>query len=731
MPQLIVRVARRAIFACLLLGCTSSTLRADDGYELWLRYAAVGDPGRRAEYLASMSQLVVEGESATLMAARDELARGLGGLLGRPLTLDTRPLRAGVVVAGTRASSPLIASLPLAAALRGVGREGFLIRRMRVRGTMAIVIAANSDIGVLYGAFALLREIQTHRSLRRVEIASRPRVPLRMLDHWDNLDRSVERGYAGASIWEWNQLPAIVSPRYRDYARANASLGINGAVLTAPNTNARALAPEFLRKAATLAAIFRPYGIRVYLTARFSAPIEIGGLRTADPLDPVVRQWWRHKADEVYAAIPDFGGFLVQGNADGQPGPHTYGRTHADGANLLADALASRGGIVIWRAYVASERTPPDRVRDLYDELSPLDGAFRRNVMLQVKHGPLDFQPREPFNPLFGAMPRTPLLLELQLTKEYLGADTHVVFLGPLIEEVLRADTHRTGAGSTVARVLDGTVHPGVRSGLAGVANIGSDRNWTGGIVNQANWYAYGRMAWDPSLSASRVAEEWVRTTFSNDSGVVATVRDMLMQSREAAVNYMTPLGLSSMTAAPNHYGPAPWVKDGRPDWTPVYYHRADVAGIGFDRTAEGSDAVAQYAAPVRDRYGNRESVPDSLLLWFHRVEWRERLASGRTVWEELTYRYNAGVDSVRAMQRSWRTVQGSIDAERYAQVLTALGIQEREARWWRDASLLYFQSLHGLAIPARYERPALTLEQYLRIRCPVDPRRPRCDAVR
>ncbi|MCY7378470.1 MAG: hypothetical protein LH467_03910 [Gemmatimonadaceae bacterium] len=731
MRQLLVRVGHRATLACLLLGCASSALRADDGDDLWLSYGTISDPARRAEYLASISQLVVEGESATLVVARAELVRGLSGLLGRPLTTDGRPLRAGAIVAGTRASSPLIASLPLTASLRGVGREGYLIRRMRVRGTMATVIAANSDVGVLYGAFALLREIQTQRSLRRVELTSAPRVPLRMLDHWDNLDRSVDRGYAGASIWEWNQLPAVVSPRYRDYARANASLGINGTVLTAPNTNARALAPDFLRKTAAIAAVLRPYGIRVYLTARFSAPIEIGGLRTADPLDPVVRQWWRHKADEVYAAIPDFGGFLVQGNANGQPGPHTYGRTHADGANLLADALVSRGGIVIWRAYVASDRTPPDRVRDLYDELTPLDGAFRRNVLLQVKNGPLDFQPREPFNPLFGAMPRTPLLLELQLTKEYLGTDTHVVFLGPLIEEVLRADTHRTGPGSTVSRVLDGTVHPGVRSGLAGVANIGNDRNWTGGIINQANWYAFGRMAWDPTLSASRVAEEWVRTTISNDSGVVATVRDMLMQSREAVVNYMTPLGLSSMTSAPNHYGPAPWVKDGRPDWTPVYYHRADAQGIGFDRTTEGSDAVAQYAVPVMDRYGSRETVPDSLLLWFHRVEWRERLASGRTVWEELAYRYNAGVDSVRAMQRSWRAVQGHIDAERYAQVLTALAIQEREARWWRDASLLYFQSLNGLVIPARYERPALTLEQYLRIRCPADPRRPRCDVVR
>lgn len=714
-----------------MIGCASSTLRADDGYDLWLRYGTITDPTRRADYLASMTHLVVEGESATLTAARDELARGLGGLLGRPLVVGTGRLRAGAIVAGTRASSPLIASLPLATALRSVGREGFLIRRMRVRGMPAIVIAANTDVGVLYGAFALLREIQTHRSLGRVDIASGPRVPLRMLDHWDNLDRSVDRGYAGASIWEWNRLPAVVSPRYRDYARANASLGINGAVLTAPNTNARALAPDFLLKAATLAAIFRPYGIRIYLTARFSAPIEVGGLRTADPLDPVVRQWWRHKADEVYAAIPDFGGFLVQGNSDGQPGPQTYGRTHADGANLLADALASRGGTVIWRAYVASERASADRVRDLYDEFLPLDGAFRRNVVLQVKNGPLDFQPREPFNPLFGAMSRTPLLMELQLTKEHLGADTHVVFLGPLIEEVLRADTHRAGTASTVARVLDGSLRPGLRSGLAGVANIGSDRNWTGGIANQANWYAFGRMAWDPALSARQVAEEWVRSTLSNDSGVVTAVRDMLMQSREAAVNYMTPLGLSSMTAAPNRYGPAPWVKDGRPDWTPVYYHRASAEGIGFDRTAEGSDAVAQYAAPVRDRYGNRESVPDSLLLWFHRVAWRDRLASGRTLWEELAHRYNAGVDSVRAMQRSWRSVQGRIDPERYEQVRSALGIQEREARWWRDASLLYFQSLNGLAIPPHHERPALTLEQYLRIRCPADPRRPRCDAVR
>ena len=729
-PRL-TRCAGRLAAGVLLLVSAGTPLRADDGYELWLRYVLVSDAARLAQYRSAITQIVVEGDSPTLDLVRDELTRGLGGLLGRELPTSARSVHAGAVIVGTRASSPLVAALPLAAQLRAVGREGFLIRAMRVRGKPAIVIAGNSDVGVLYGAFALLRQLQTQRPLKGLAITSAPRVQLRMLDHWDNLDRSVDRGYAGGSIWSWAELPGTVSSRYADYARANASLGINAVVVTGPNVNARVLTPEYLRKAGAIADALRPFGIRIFLTARFGAPIEIGGLATADPLDPVVRQWWRHKVDEVYAAIPDFGGFLVQGNAEGQPGPETYRRTHADGANLLADALVPHGGLVLWRAYISSDRTSPDRVREIYDELVPLDGDFRRNVMVQLKNGPLDFQPREPFNPVLGAMPRTPLLLEFQLTKEYLGNDTHLVYLGTLMEEVLHADTFRKGKGSTVARVVDGSLHGSARSGMAGVANIGSDRNWTGSIFDQANWYAFGRLAWDPTLSSGVVAEDWVRSTLSNDSTVVATVRAMMMASREAAVSYMTPLGLTSMTAASNHYGPAPWVTNGRPDWTPAYYHRADATGIGFDRTATGSNAVEQYAEPIRARYGNRESVPDSLLLWFHHVGWRERLSTGRTVWDELVSRYYAGVDSVHAMQRAWSTLAGKIDEERFRQVQGALAIQEREARWWRDASLRYFQTQSRLPIPSHYEQPARPLDFYMRLRCPADPRRPRCDAVR
>jgi alpha-glucuronidase len=724
------RCVRPWIAALALLAVASTPARADDGYDLWLRYFRTGDSARLAEYRGAISSIIVEGNSPSLSAAREELATGLSGLLDREVPVVSRLVKAGAVIAGTRASSPLVASLPLTAELRAVGREGYLIRSATVRGKAVIVIAANSDVGVLYGTFALLRQLQTHRSLKKLALASAPRVQLRMLDHWDNLDRSVERGYAGGSIWEWPLLPGTISPRYRDYARANAALGINAAVLTNPNANARALTPEYLRKAAALADVFRPYGIRVFLTARFSAPIEIGSLKTADPLDPVVRQWWRHKADEVYAVIPDFGGFLVQGNAEGRPGPEDYERTHADGANVLADAMLPHGGLVIWRAYMSGDRTSPDRAREIYDEFVPLDGDFRRNVMVQVKNGPLDFQPREPFNPVLGAMPRTPLLLEFQLTKEYLGNDAHLVYLGPLMEETLRSDTFRNGKGSTVARVVDGTLHGYARTGIAGVANVGADRNWTGSVFNQANWYAFGRLAWDPSLSSRAIAEEWVRITFSNDSAVVATVRDLMMSSREAAVNYMTPLGLTSMTAA-NHFGPAPWIKDGRADWTPVYYHRAEAGGIGFDRTAKGSNAVEQYAEPLRSRLASRATVPDSLLLWFHHVPWTDRLGTGRTVWEELVARYNRGVDSVRAMQRAWDTMAGRIDDERFRDVRALLVVQEREARWWRDASLLYFEAESHLPIPPRYEQPSRPLMFYMRLRCPPDPKRPRCDAVR
>jgi len=721
---------RTLILTGAALALVSTAAGAEDGYQLWLRYEPVGDAARLREYRAALTQIVLEPSSPTLRAASDELARGLRGLLGASAPLSRAITQDGALVVGTPATSSVIAALPLTRELTRVGAEGYLIRAVRVGGRRAIVVAANREVGALYGVFHLLRTLQTHGSLQGLAVTSTPKVQLRLLNHWDNLDRSVERGYAGRSLWEWDRLPDSLSTRYRDYARANASLGINGTVLTNVNANARVLTPEYLARVAALAGVFRPYGIRVYLTARFSAPIEIGGLRTADPLDPAVREWWKRKTDEIYRYVPDFGGFLVKANSEGQPGPQDYRRTHADGANMLADAVAPHGGVVMWRAFVYSNEVPTDRTKQAYDEFKSLDGTFRENVFVQVKNGPLDFQPREPFHPLFGAMPKTPLMMEFQITKEYLGQDTHLVYLGPYFEETLDADTYAKGKGSTIAKVVDGSLHAYRRTGMAGVANIGSDRNWTGSHFNQANWFAYGRLAWDPNLSAAGIAEEWIRMTFTNDRVAVGTIRSMMLKSREAVVDYMTPLGLAHIMATGHHYGPGAWADAGRADWNPSYYHRADTAGVGFDRTARGSNALEQYSAPVRDRYASRTTVPDSLLLWFHRVGWGERMRSGRTLWDELVHRYSAGVDSVRSMQQAWDAVRGAVDPERHREVAGFLAIQEREARWWRDATLSYFQTFSRMPIPSRYEQPAHTLDYYRRVRCPADRDKPRCDSV-
>ena len=709
----------------LLAGAREPNHAPEDGYELWLRYARVDDTARLGEYRAAIRELVLTPREPTIQAARDELVLGLNGLLGRPVPVADAPTRDGTLVVGTPANSPAIAALPLAAALREAGPEGFVIRALPVRGRHAIVVAANRDIGVLYGAFHLLRLLQTEAPLAALDVVSAPRYGLRLLNHWDNLNGTVERGYAGASLWEWASLPDSGHTRYRDYARANASIGINGTVLTNVNANALILTPAYLVKVAALARVFRPYGIKVYLTARFSAPIEIGGLPKGDPLDARVRAWWAAKADEIYRAIPDFGGFVVKANSEGQPGPQDYHRTHADGANMLADALAPHGGMVMWRAFVYSSEVPTDRVMQAVDEFEPLDDAFRTNVLIQVKNGPLDFQPREPFHPLFGRMSHTPLLMELQITKEYLGQDTHLVFLAPLWEEVLHADTYAHGpageGGSGVAARI---------RGLAGVSNVGNDRDWCGSDFNQANWYAFGRLAWDPMLSSATIAAEWTRMTLSNDPRVVRPVVAMMLASREAAVNYMTPLGLAHQMERGHHYGPGPWVTGGRADQTSVYFNRADSIGLGFDRTPTGSNAVRQYLPPLLERFASRDSVPDNLLLWFHHVGWRERLRSGRTLWEDLLAHYQAGVDTVRWMQRTWDGLDGLVDASRFRRVQGFLRIQETEARWWRDASVLYWQSFSHLPLPPGYEAAGHLLDWYRQLRCPLDPRKPRCDAV-
>ncbi len=696
-------------------------LLAEDGYDLWLRYKIVNDAGRLAHYRQTVTGININAASPTLLAAKEELEKGLNGLLGKKLP-EHNLLQNGSVMAVKAAASDIVSRVISKELLASSGKEGFIIRSAVVRNKRIIIITGNTDISVLYGVFHFLRILQTQQSLADLAIQSSPSLQLRLLNHWDNLDRHVERGYAGFSIWNWHTLPDYRDPRYKDYARANASVGINGVSLTNVNANAMVLTRPYLEKVAALAAIFRPYGIRVYLTARFSAPIEIGKLSTADPLNDSVQHWWSNKAKEIYSLIPDFGGFLVKANSEGQPGPQNYGRNHADGANLLADAVAPYQGIVMWRAFVYSQQSN-DRFKQAYEEFKPLDGQFRKNVLVQVKNGPIDFQPREPFSPLFGAMEKTPLMMEFQLTQEYLGQGTHLVFEAPMFKEVLQADTYVKGKGATVAKVVDGSLYNHSLNGMAGVANIGNDINWTGHLFGQANWYTLGRLAWNYELSSEQIADEWIRQTFNNKAFLVSTVKKIMLSSHEAMVSYMTPLGLHHIMGNGHHYGPAPWSDNlPRPDWNPVYYHRADSAGIGFDRTSTGSNALAQYSAEVRHRYEDPGDCDEKYLLWFHHVSWKHIMKSGRTLWEELCYKYYSGVEQARLMQQQWNQLENDVDKERFEHLRMLLAIQVKEAIWWRNACLLYFQGFSKMPIPSAYEQPDKTLEYYKNLRFPYAP---------
>ncbi|UYY59251.1 alpha-glucuronidase family glycosyl hydrolase [Sphingomonas sp. S2-65] len=693
-------VARCAVVLALMLGAAPAS--AEDGYDLWLRYR----PLPAAQAAALPGAVAAQEQDPTIRVAAQELERALAGLRANP-----REGGQGAIVIGT-ARSPQVAALGLP--LAGLGDEGYLLRSATVAGRPVTVIAASRPAGVLYGAFALIRRLQLCQPLDRLNVTDRPKVKLRILNHWDNLDRSVERGYAGQSIWDWWRLPDAKDPRYIDYARANASLGINGTVLNNVNAKAESLTAPYIAKAAAVADTLRPYGIKVYLSARFSAPIELGGLKTADPLDPAVRAWWKAKADEIYRTIPDFGGFLVKANSEGQPGPRDYHRSHADGANALAAAVAPHGGIVMWRAFVYAETDPEDRAKQAYSEFKPVDGKFADNVLVQVKNGAIDFQPREPFHPLFGAMPKTPMMIEFQITKEYLGFSTHLVYLGTLFAETLEADTFAKGRGSTVARVVDGSLDGHRLSGIAGVANIGRDRDWSGSTFDQANWYAFGRLAWNPTADPRAIATEWAGLTFTPDPTFVRPAVEMMMGSRQAAVDYMTPLGLAHLMATGHHYGPGPWVSDlARPEWNPTYYHRANASGIGFDRTRTGSNAVAQYAPPVARRFADPGKTGEDLLLWFHHVAWDRRMADGSTLWDTLVRRYDRGVTAVGTMRRQWDALRPHVDAERWEQTAAFLNVQEREARWWRDASIAYFQSISGRPLPAGTAQPEHPLDWY------------------
>lgn len=635
---------------------TGSTAWAYDGSCLWL---SGGDNDNQAVITVPKSK------SPTVAIAAEELNKAWHG---EPLRLEIKRDK-------------------------NLGNEGFRVYRDK----KGLVLSANNDLGLLYGSYALLRDNAAGKAIAlREEI---PAYNVRVLNHWDNLDGTIERGYSGHSIWNWDELPDVVSPRYREYARANASVGINGVVLNNVNASSKILSAEYLAKVAKIADVFRPYGIKVYLSANFAAPMQLGGLKTADPLVPEVAAWWKAKADEIYKLIPDFGGFLVKANSEGQPGPCDFDRTHAEGANMMARALKPHGGIVMWRAFVYSP-ADADRAKQAYIEFQPLDGKFDDNVIVQIKNGPIDFQPREPYSPLFGAMPQTDQMVEFQVTQEYLGHSNHIAYLAPMWTEFFDY------------------VSPSSLKAIAGVANVGNDTNWTGHPMAQANWYAFGRLAWNPQLSSEEIIDEWMPMTLNYPENtpkeVIDGLKKMMLNSREAVVDYMMPLGLHHLFAFGHHYGPEPWcdIKGGRPDWMPPYYHRADSAGLGFNRSSSGSNAVAQYPAQLAKKLDNINTCPEEFILWFHHVPWDFKMKSGATLWQELCNRYQSGVESVETMQRQWTAAKPYIDPELWNDVNERLMTQARDANWWKEGCLLYFQQFSGMPIPDNVTPPVHTLDQ-------------------
>ena len=564
-------------------------------------------------------------------------------------------------------------------------------------------ITASNPIGLLYGAYELIRLQNTdayntgsgnqQNFSKAIDKTEKPQVGLRILNHWDNLDGSIERGYAGKSIFKWEEIKlgkngkgGSISKSLHDrlitYARANASLGINGSVLNNVNASPKMMTAEYINKVKVIANILRPYGIRVYLSINFASPMALGYTKTADPLDKKVQQWWKKKAKEIYAAIPDFGGFLVKANSEGQPGPGDYHRTHADGANMLADAVKPYGGIIMWRSFVyGANHKGEDRVKQAVSEFKGMDGKFRDNVILQSKNGPLDFQPREPYAPIFDNIKQTPQIAELQITQEYLGQSKHLTYLAPMWKEFF------------------GFVNPNKLVGISGVANIGDDANWCGHPFSQANWYAFGRLAWNPSLTAEEIAHEWLVQTYENqDEKFTKPVEMMMMTSREACVNYMMPLGLHHIFKFDHHYGPEPdgFIASYPLEWCPVYYHKADAKGIGFDRSSKGTDAVGQYPEPYRSLYDNIETCPEEYLLWFHHVPWNYKMKSGSTLWQELCMKYNMGVAMVEVYRDFWHTSAKQYmkgHEQEWQHTDSLLNVQLENAKEWRNTCLKYFQN--------------------------------------
>lgn len=706
------------IIALWLSFTAISSVTGEDGYALWLRYHKIENKSVRKKYASQIKSLVILNKGEVANTAAKELSKGLSSMLDTKVESQMSLGKgSGKIIVGTVENAAITQAINKNKTGE-IKNEGYAIFSLDKN----IYIAATDEKGLLYGAFHFLRTVHSGADISKLNVLENPKVKVRILNHWDNMDRTIERGYAGFSIFNWHQLPDYIDPRYEDYARANASIGINGTVVTNVNANYLVFRPDYMDKFAALADIFRPYGIKLYLTARFSSPIELGGLKTADPLDPAVQQWWNEKTKEIYKRIPDFGGFLVKANSEGQPGPQEYNRTHADGANMLADAVAPFGGIVMWRAFVYSNEEPVDRAKQAYNEFVPLDGKFRKNVLVQVKNGPIDFQPREPIHPLFGAMPKTPVMMEFQITKEYLGQGTHLVGLSKMYEEVLKTDTYVKGKGSLVAKVIDGSLDNQELTGMAGVANIGNERNWTSNLFAQADWYAFGRLAWDPYMESKTIFEEWAGLTFDNTE-VQKTAIHFLENSHEWCVKYMTPLGLHHIMAANHHFGPGPWVsRMSRADWTSVYYHKADSVAVGFDRSVTGTNALEQYSPEFATQYASADKTDLKFLLWFHHVPWNQKLSTGKTLWEEMCEEYNRGVQGVTSMVTDWNKLKGKVDEERFQQVAMHLKIQEDEAKWWRDACLSYFKTFSRQAIPAHLPQPEHDLKYYQDLNYPYSP---------
>lgn len=655
----------KRILLVLFISATALPSFSEDGSRLWLRYDTV-----------SVRKQIDKGiDSPVMRLAENELS---------------------TFWKGDKVSLQLMADSEYFA----FGKDGYTINVEN--GTT--VLRSMSETGLLYAAYHLLRLQACGEDCSRLDIKEKPLNDIRILNHWDNPDGTIERGYAGRSLWKWDELPAKVSPRYAEYARANASIGINGTVLNNVNASPEVLSSDNLKKVKTLADIFRPYGIKVYLSVNFATPIKLGGLATADPLNSDVAEWWKQKVHEIYSMIPDFGGFLVKANSEGQPGPCDYHRTHAEGANMLASALKPYGGIVMWRAFVYSP-SDADRAKQAYLEFKPLDGKFLDNVIVQVKNGPIDFQPREPYSPLFGAMPHTQLMVEFQVTQEYLGHSNHLAYLAPMWKEFYSYYS------------------PSNMKAAAGVTNIGDDTNWCGNDLAQSNWYAFGRLAWNPALSSEGIAREWLAQTFTADSRFVRPMTEVMMQSREAVVDYMMPLGLHHIFAWGHHYGPEPWceIEGARPDWLPTYYHRADKEGLGFDRTTDGSDAVSQYPDSLAAVFNSIDSCPDEFLLWFHHVPWKHEMKSGRTMWDELCLHYQRGVDAARGFRDTWKDMSPYVDAERHAAVAHRFDIQASDAVWWKDACLEYFRTFSHMKYPAGVEKPRFSLKKLKKVKLPID----------